>query len=587
MVELATTIWADGPSSDPYEPNKAQIREWGAWVEGIITAFLSGGGLIYSSRAALDADLAHAANSMAWVIGDPVAANNGVYGKVGASGTGSWTRRSDLPFSFIIASDAGDGTPNAIQATTSIPVSGSALIWMNIFEANTASPVTVSFNAGSALTIKTNAGNDVAVGGLTAGMIVMGIVSGSTFRLVSDQASAALLSQMENILADFQSRYLGAYANDAAATAAAGGSPIEGAEYWNSTIGARRVWHSGAWVPGSIALADGDVTFPKLAADVPEKVFQAYFPGISNDVQGTGLPGTDGDSLIRYAFVTSATQESNTSVHRVQKLVDYIGGTPGDVKTASWVLVQVEDGPTDFQWAGLDHLINKASAGENVARFSKAEKRGTGATWASCLNIEDHTGATSGAAIGQEITALGNGVDTLYLRNGLNIAIHKLNGAGQDLEWGRGFWTSNKAGEAGNRFRKAFDNTAPIGLAVYSNSGNDVGTGEGAALLRDYGSLARGVDLSAATYSTNEAIRLAVNHRIAFDVGGTHYMLSNGTVIQVVGARLQPQSGLSFPSAGLVTTTATAGGVAKPATYSGFLSILIDGVPMKVPYYSN
>ncbi|WP_457661246.1 hypothetical protein [Sinorhizobium medicae] len=68
---------------------------------------------------------------------------------------------------------------------------------MNVFEANTASPVTVSFNGGSALTIKTNGGNDVAVGGLTAGMIVMGIVSGTTFRLVSDQASAVLVAQAE------------------------------------------------------------------------------------------------------------------------------------------------------------------------------------------------------------------------------------------------------------------------------------------------------------------------------------------------------------------------------------------------------
>ncbi|MGK9262610.1 hypothetical protein KXS15_16850 [Sinorhizobium meliloti] len=197
MVELAANIWADGPSSDPYEPDKAQIRAWGTWVEGIINAFTSTGGLIYSSKAALDADLSKPANSMAWVIGDPVAADNGVYGKVGASGAGSWTRRSDLPFSFIVASDAGAGTPNTIQATTSIPVSGSALVWMNIFEANTASPVTVSFNSGAALTIKTNSGDDVVAGGLTAGMIVMGIVSGSTFRLVSDQASAAVLAAAE------------------------------------------------------------------------------------------------------------------------------------------------------------------------------------------------------------------------------------------------------------------------------------------------------------------------------------------------------------------------------------------------------
>ncbi|WP_180980689.1 hypothetical protein [Sinorhizobium sp. M4_45] len=193
MVELAANIWADGPSSDPYEPKKEQIRAWGAWVEGIITAFTSSGGLIYSSKTALDADLSKAANSMAWVIGDPVAANNGVYGKVGASGTGSWTRRSDLPFSFIIASDAGAGTPNAIQATTAIPVSGSALIWMNVADTNTTTPVTVSFNGGSALTIKSNSGEDVEVGGLQSGMILLGVVSGSTFRLFSDETIAAKL----------------------------------------------------------------------------------------------------------------------------------------------------------------------------------------------------------------------------------------------------------------------------------------------------------------------------------------------------------------------------------------------------------
>lgn len=186
------------PSSGANKPKKADIRKWGKWVEDIITAFTSNGGLIYSSKAAMDADLAHAANSMAWVVGDPVAANNGVYGKVGASGTGSWTRRSDLPFSFIIASDVGAGTPNAIQATTSIPVSASALIWMNIFEANTGSPVTVSFNGGEPLTVKTNSGSNISAGGLTAGMIVLGIVSGSTFRILNDQVSSAIIAQAES-----------------------------------------------------------------------------------------------------------------------------------------------------------------------------------------------------------------------------------------------------------------------------------------------------------------------------------------------------------------------------------------------------
>ena len=69
-----------------------------------------------------------------------------------------------LPNLLIRASDVGAGAPNAIQATTNLPVpagDATALIALNIFEANTASPVTVSFNGGSALTVKTLAGNDI------------------------------------------------------------------------------------------------------------------------------------------------------------------------------------------------------------------------------------------------------------------------------------------------------------------------------------------------------------------------------------------------------------------------------------------
>ncbi|MGO4619956.1 hypothetical protein AB4Z34_33465 [Ensifer sp. 2YAB10] len=201
-MATAATVYRDYetdgiPSSGAHKVRKPEIRQLLAGYEGVINAFLSNGGLIFASKASLDASLNYAANTMAWVLGDATVANNGIYRKIGGSGTGSWTRVADLPFSFIIASDVGAGTVNAIQATTSIPVSGSALVWMNVFEANTASPVTVSFNGGSALTIKTNTGNNVAAGGLVAGMIVLGIVSGSTFRLVSDQASAAIVAAAE------------------------------------------------------------------------------------------------------------------------------------------------------------------------------------------------------------------------------------------------------------------------------------------------------------------------------------------------------------------------------------------------------
>lgn len=194
----AETVFADGPFGSPLQPSKPEIRSLLAQYEAAIDAYSSGAGSIAkSTRALLFADLSHAADVTAWVYADSTVAYNGIYRKSGASGAGSWSLILPLPFSFIIASDIGAGTPNAIQATTSIPVSSSALIWMSIFEANTASPVTVSFNGGSALTIKTNSGNDITAGGLTAGMIVMGIVSGSTFRLVSDQASAAIVAAAE------------------------------------------------------------------------------------------------------------------------------------------------------------------------------------------------------------------------------------------------------------------------------------------------------------------------------------------------------------------------------------------------------
>lgn len=197
MVELAATIFSDGPSSNPDQPMKPRIRDWGTWIESVINAFVSGAGTIFVSKASMDANLNYPQFTMAWVLGDATVANNGVYRKIGTSGTGNWVRTGDLPYSFIIASDVGAGTPNAIQATTSIPVSASALIWMNIADTNTSSPVTVSFNGGSTLTIKTNSGNDVATGGLVAGMIALGIVSGSAFRLVSDQSSEAILAAAE------------------------------------------------------------------------------------------------------------------------------------------------------------------------------------------------------------------------------------------------------------------------------------------------------------------------------------------------------------------------------------------------------
>lgn|GEM_PF-5279083 len=197
-VQKANYIWRDFktdgvPASGKNKPSKRQIRERETWVENAINAGLSNGGLIYDTKANMDADLAHDANASAWVIADGTVANNGIYRKNGASGSGSWTRIGDLPYSFIKASNAGAGTANAIQATTSIPIpagDGAALITLNI-TANNTGAATVSFNGGAALTIKTASGADVQADYLVAGAVVSGYVVGSTFQLTSEVGTAA------------------------------------------------------------------------------------------------------------------------------------------------------------------------------------------------------------------------------------------------------------------------------------------------------------------------------------------------------------------------------------------------------------
>lgn len=220
ITPSGATVWRDYvtdgvPASGAHKVYKPQVRAWSESVEDIVTAAATAA-LVFDTRANLYATLTAAANTLAWVLDDSTAAYNGIYRKSGASGTGSWSRVGELPYSFIVASDVGAGTANAIQATTSLPVTESALVVLNIFETNTASPVTVSFNGGAALTVKTNTGNDVAVGGLLSGMLVLGRISGATFRIVNDQVSSAIVAQAEAAASAAED------ARDAALAAAAG-----------------------------------------------------------------------------------------------------------------------------------------------------------------------------------------------------------------------------------------------------------------------------------------------------------------------------------------------------------------------------
>lgn len=258
----AATIWRDKTvdgvySSDDHDPNKPDIREWGAWVESGITAGTLNGPW-EATKAALDAKLAYGDGNPGFVYDG---ADFGTYRKSGASGSGSWIKILDtIPgYQFVKAVNAGAGTANAIVATSAPPVAysdGAQLVRLNIFETNTSGIVTVAFNGEAALTIKTSGGNNPAVGGLVAGMTVLGVVdqSATVFRILSDQASAAVLSGAEDALADLMLRYLGAYVDDAAATVAAG-TPSIGQQYFNTTSYIIKVWNGSGWVGASGGVA--------------------------------------------------------------------------------------------------------------------------------------------------------------------------------------------------------------------------------------------------------------------------------------------------------------------------------------------
>lgn len=188
------------PGSGEYKPEKVLWRRWGRQIERAVEAGLSNGGLIFDTKEHLDADLAHGANSSAWVVDDPDPANSGIYRKSGGSGSGSWSKVADLPYSFIALTDVGAGSPNAIQATSDIPLPSTpykAILTLNVFEANTADGVTLSVNGATPKPMLSVDGSPVAEGTLTAGMGLQLVDDGSNFRILTDLASAGNLAAAE------------------------------------------------------------------------------------------------------------------------------------------------------------------------------------------------------------------------------------------------------------------------------------------------------------------------------------------------------------------------------------------------------
>ena len=102
---MPTSLPAVGQFTDPsisqlaFQSALAQLLTHLSGQDAVLAAVQLGqaGGLLgFSSKAAMDADLAHPAGTVAYVTNDASTANNGIYLKSGASGAGSWTLSSSL-----------------------------------------------------------------------------------------------------------------------------------------------------------------------------------------------------------------------------------------------------------------------------------------------------------------------------------------------------------------------------------------------------------------------------------------------------------------------------------------------------------
>lgn len=113
---------SDGvPASGANDPDKAEGRTvfglFDAALTSLIDGVVIGGAVVYSTRALLYADLAHAAEVLGVVYADSTAAQNGIYVKAGISGAGSWSLTNlALPSTYAASLTTINTAITALQA---------------------------------------------------------------------------------------------------------------------------------------------------------------------------------------------------------------------------------------------------------------------------------------------------------------------------------------------------------------------------------------------------------------------------------------------------------------------------------------
>lgn len=215
----------------------------------------------------------------------------------------------------------------------------------------------------------------------------------------------------------------------------------------------------------------------------------AFLGGENVEFTVGGYTATNnGKTLITH----STTNSADVGTFRVQRSVEYSGGTPGFVNAAIRADTYVDNaGATAFEWAVVGVMHNHATAGENVGGYFQGIKYSTGPTWGATIEVIDNTGANPGTgAISLELDMDANGTDDNNARVCLDIAIRRVGGTGAAMEAGYGI-----------RFQNSFDTSTFLKTAIGFFPGMACGLG---------------IDLSPAVI-TGAAIKMAQAQAIAFD----------------------------------------------------------------------
>ena len=210
--------------------------------------------------------------------------------------------------------------------------------------------------------------------------------------------------------------------------------------------------------------------------------------GASMNVQGTGIPGLDGGTVPLNWMIWAApsTRPSGQSVLRVDFQPSYTGGSAGTVKNAIWNNCVIGNAVADFVYCGLSWISN-GSTSTGVAKYARAIKTSTGATWANVSEVNDTstTANSVGAVIAHEFDLAASGTDTSNNRVVQDIIISKPVGMGAatapTVSYGIRFAAGDFAGTSGSSYgtyaNAILFSNATYGTLIKTSVGSSITTG--------------------------------------------------------------------------------------------------------------